>query len=191
MDSTILSTCDRPLMRFGMGIVLLGIVTCMGCPQQPAVQDEPAITQIESTPAKDAPVTEERELTPEKSAPITPEIPPVTLQNARVRELQEERLMVCQELVRCMDAQIEAGLIDMGSGWKARESLWEAQLDLAETQADRVRIHQELVQALESLHKMVELRVGDGGGRLADELGVRSNLLKAQIALEKEKLMKD
>ena len=189
MVSTILNTYARPLMIFRMGFVLLWLVTCWGCPQQPATQDEPAITQSEPILTKEAPVRAESELTPEKSAPIAPEIPLVTPQNARVRELQEERLRVCQELVKNIDVQIQHGVISLEAGWKARENLWEAQLDLAETQADRVRIHQETVQALEAWHKVVKKQVEFAMTNRSDELWIRSNLLKAQIALEKEKAL--
>ena len=75
----------------------------------------------------------------------------------------------------------------MEAAWKAREHLLEAQLELSETKADRIRIHQELVQGMESLHKAVDMQFRAGAANSTDELSVRSNLLKAQIALEKEK----
>ena len=182
MVSPILNSGDRHLVTFGKGVVLLWIVTCMGSPQLSAIQDEPAITKSEPTHAKEAPVRVESELTPEKSVLVP-------LQNARVRELQEERLKVCQELVKDIDVRIQHGVIPMEAGWKARENLWEAQLDLAETQADRVRIHQETVQALEAWHKVVKKQVEFAMTNRSDELWIRSNLLKAQIALEKEKAL--
>ena len=75
----------------------------------------------------------------------------------------------------------------MEAMWQALESLLEAQLDLSETKADRIRIHQQRVQVMESLHKAVEKKTAFGMVTRTEELGARSNLLKAQIALEKEK----
>ncbi len=182
MNSQIPHSGDRHLVTFGKGVVLFWIVTCLGPPQLSAIQNKP-------TPAKEAPVRAESELTPEKSAPITPEIPAVAPQNARVRELQEERLKVCQELVKGIELQIQQGRTHMEAGWKAREALLEAQLDLSETKADRIRIYQELVDGMESWHKVVKKQVEFAITNRTDELWVRSQLLKAQIALEKEKAL--
>ncbi len=187
MVSHIPNSGDRPLVTFGKGFVLLWIVTCLGSPQQSASQDQPVNSPRESTHGKEAPVIEKPELVAEKSAPITPKIPPVAPQNARVRELQEERLKVLQELVAGIELQFGNGNLTMEAMWQARENLLEAQLELSETKADRIRIHQELVQGMESLHRAVKTMVEHGVTSRTDELGVRSNLLKAQIALEKEK----
>jgi hypothetical protein len=184
MVSQVLCRFDRHLVTFGKGVVLFWIVTCLGPPQLSAIQNKP-------TPAKEAPVRAESELTPEKTAPITPKTLPVGPRNARVRELQEERLKVLQDLVKASETAFASDQLSLEALCKARENLLEAQLEFCDTKADRIRVHQESVEAVKSLHNRVHelfLR-GRVGGEATRELSARSHLLKAQIALEKEKAL--
>ncbi len=109
----------------------------------------------------------------------------------RIRELQQERLKVAQELVASVKAQFENGVVPLSELQNAARLHLEAELELCLTKEDRIRVHEDMVKIAETVHEQQAEQVRDGAARPSELLHAKLNLLKAQIELERAKASKD
>ena len=71
---------------------------------------------------------------------------------------------------------------------QAQAALLAAQLELAEGKEQRIKIHQEMLQQAEALSRIVADQAKANEATSIDVLKAKSQVLEAQIALERAKL---
>ena len=105
----------------------------------------------------------------------------------RVKELQKERLAALQDLVEITSTLYKSARTTPEELCEARLLLSKAQLETAQTEADRIAIHEKLVNELKLYEEVAEAAVSTARGTRSAVLKVKAMRLEAQIQLEEAK----
>jgi outer membrane protein TolC len=104
-----------------------------------------------------------------------------------VKELLKERLATVAEIDRLVQAAYRAREASLDQVHQTKAALLAAQLDLAETKDDRIKVHQEMVTHAEEWTKIVAQMAKANEATATDVLKAKARLLEARIALERAK----
>ncbi|MBX9581622.1 MAG: TolC family protein [Gemmataceae bacterium] len=111
-------------------------------------------------------------------------------ENDAVKALLTERLAALAEIHEQVLQAFKGRQVHFSEVVAAQSALLRGKLDLCETNAERVKVHEELVKAAEEMsevvQRMVEAKVATG----IDALEARVQLLDARIGLERAKAAK-
>jgi outer membrane protein TolC len=102
----------------------------------------------------------------------------------KVKELRKERLAVLKDLTEQLARQYQNARAGIDELLDARVQLFEAELDAAEKQSDRLTLHKNLVEELKQYEKIAKARVEAGRGSMAPVLKIKARRLQAEIHLE-------
>ena len=100
-----------------------------------------------------------------------------------VEKVLRERVTVLQEAARLTHESHRRGTIAFTRVMAADQAVLDAELELAPSAAERVRIRESLLQNLQELEKTVEQLVQSGEAPQMDLLNARANRLRAQADL--------
>lgn len=106
----------------------------------------------------------------------------------KIKELQKERIAVLKKLTDQLANLYKFGRVDYGEVLQASRQLAEAELEVAETDKERVELYQKLIAALKEHEEWVtrDFRAGRVPG--AGLLKAKAERLEAEILLEKVKV---
>ena len=107
-----------------------------------------------------------------------------------VKALLKERLATVTEIDKLVQTAYRGAEVGLDQVHQAKAALLAAQLDLAETKDERIKIHQEMVRQAEEWAKSVAEMAKASQATAIDVLKAKAHLLEAQIALERAKLAK-
>jgi membrane fusion protein (multidrug efflux system) len=105
----------------------------------------------------------------------------------KVEELQRERLAALEELTDQLTRLYQNARVDIDELLEARVQLFQARLDSAEKQSDRLTLYKNLVEELKQFEKIAQGRVEAARGSVASVLKVKARRLEAEIHLEEAK----
>ena len=105
----------------------------------------------------------------------------------RVQTLLKERLATIQEIAAYSETAYKSGAIALSEVLKARERVADAELDLCETNAERIKAQEKLLELAKNYEEYVTRIRGTGEIHPADVLEARAKRLKTEIALERLK----
>lgn len=108
-----------------------------------------------------------------------------------IKKLRQERLSVLEELNKVVETMVRmgSGKVGYGEAHEVKVALLNARLELAETNADRIKVHEQFVAEAENWLKITISwqKVGAGEGSAIDVLKAKAHLLEMQIGLEQAK----
>jgi outer membrane protein TolC len=104
-----------------------------------------------------------------------------------VEKILRERLAVLEEAARLFQQAYSAGQTSLAGTLSANKELFEAQLELARTPAERVQVREQILKNAEALEQAVEKIVQAGEGPRMDLLRARAARLRAQADLVQER----
>jgi hypothetical protein len=109
---------------------------------------------------------------------------------AKIKALQEERIKTLRQRKEILEEMNRARGYDLAEVLRASNDLLKAELDAAESPTRRIAILGEIVKNMTLLEKIAEARqkAGTPGGEPAVYLEAKANRLKAEIALERERM---
>jgi outer membrane protein TolC len=105
----------------------------------------------------------------------------------KIKGLQKERIAVLKEMADQTSELFKHGQVPFDAALDARLLVFEAELDAAEKEADRMTLYKNIVDTLQQYEKVADGRVKAGQGTQASLLRVRARRLKAEIDLERAK----
>ena len=105
-----------------------------------------------------------------------------------VKNLLKERLATVTEIDKLVQTAYRSAEVGLDQVHQAKAALLAAQLDLAETKDERIKIHEEMVQQAEEWTKSVVEIAKASQATTIDVLKAKAHLLEAQIALERAKV---
>ncbi len=108
--------------------------------------------------------------------------------NERLRELMTQRYEILQRAMKNSQLMQERGLLDFPTLRNLTLALYRAQADLATTNADRVPVYEELVEALVAQEKLLERQAASGRVPEVQVDEGRVATLNARIDLERLRL---
>ena len=117
--------------------------------------------------------------------------PPVPQQDEASKQLEsllKERRDTLRQLVTFLDGRLLVGKASKESVIRASNQLLDAELDLARTKAERIAIHEKLVDNLRGLEKIIESGAHYGTRQLDDVFSAKADRLKAEVQLLREKI---
>jgi hypothetical protein len=109
---------------------------------------------------------------------------------ARERSLMEQRLEALREIVNMRKALMEQGIggSDHAKAYRnAQGEALAAELELCESQGDRIKVLQRFVDATQQYEKLSAQRYKVGADTHDEMLSAKAERLKAEIALERAK----
>jgi outer membrane protein TolC len=104
-----------------------------------------------------------------------------------LQDLLKQRRDTLRELVDYLEAAFRQGVGSAESVALASSELLDAELDMAQSKAERIAIREKMVENLKEQEKMVEARNQAGMSRPGEMLRARAGRLKAEIDLLREK----
>lgn len=107
--------------------------------------------------------------------------------SAAIKDLLQQRLATVAEIHELVKKAYASGEAGVDQVHAARAELLTAQLDLAETNEERIKVHQEIVQQAEGWTKVVAQMANAAQATTIDVLKAKAQLLEARIALERAK----
>ena len=114
-------------------------------------------------------------------------LPPVVAEDRtidpEVEKILRERLGVLQEAATLRREAYRSGTVDFSSTLAAESAVLEAELELAKSGPDRVRIREQMLKNAETLEKAAEELVRSAESPRSDLLSARANRLRAQADL--------
>jgi membrane fusion protein (multidrug efflux system) len=108
----------------------------------------------------------------------------------KVKELQKERLAVLKALTEQLARLYQNARVEFGELLEARVQLFQAEVDAAEKQSDRLTLYKNLVDELKQYEKVAQGRVESGRGLMTTVLKIKARRLEAEIHLEEAKAEK-
>ncbi|MBX9626082.1 MAG: sigma-70 family RNA polymerase sigma factor [Gemmataceae bacterium] len=167
-----------PKLKLVAGVLLVGTMTLTGV----------AISARHSGSAPDEP-KKANPPEPPKAA-NAPQDPPPRGQpggNAKIRELQQERLALLQQLADWMTEAYKGGQVPLTTVLEAQREVNAAELELCETHQERLAVLERKAELAKEIEKNTEKSVQAHSVPRANLLKARANRLQAEIELEKEK----
>jgi hypothetical protein len=126
------------------------------------------------------------------TAPLAPQTgvnPPgkgrVAASSPRVKELQKERIAALKALAEQLDQLFRNSRAEFKDVVEARVVLLNAEIDAAETGADRIPLYKKAIDNMREYEKLTGARVASGRGTTADVLRVTARRLEIEIRLER------
>ena len=107
--------------------------------------------------------------------------------SAKVKELQSERIAVLKEMAEVTDVLYRKARAEAGPVFEARRLLLTAEVELAQNDADRIKLYENFVAAMKEYEEFTTARKQAARGTEADVLKAKAVRLEAEIALEKVK----
>jgi hypothetical protein len=107
--------------------------------------------------------------------------------DGKVKELQKQRLVVLQTMADVMDALFRQARVDADRLYKGKQLLLTAEVELAENDADRVKLYEKFVDMMKKYEELAAVRKQAAEGTELDILKAKAIRLEAEIALEKVK----
>ncbi|MBV9125249.1 MAG: hypothetical protein JO112_17980 [Planctomycetes bacterium] len=150
----------RQILALMMGVVILGIALMPFSPIR-------AQNQSPATPPKNAGGQEDA---------------------ARIKTMLKERRDILQEIVNALHQQYLSGQVDEGRILLASRELFQAELDLCDSPAERVALYEKRVRTLKDYEKMSQERLKAGRISQADFLECKAQRLEGEIELERERI---
>ena len=105
--------------------------------------------------------------------------------NARLKELQQKRLIVLEKLHTLAKKGFADGISSQEEVHTTKVELMSARIEYAETRQDRIKACEEAIQEAVNWHNVIEQAVKAKTLPQFDELKAQAYLLDAQIAREK------
>lgn len=105
----------------------------------------------------------------------------------KVKQLQAERLAALKDLVEVTDVLYRKARAEAGSAYEARLQLLNAEVDLAESDAERIKFYENFVNVMKEYEDYAIARKQAARGTEIDILKAKAARLEAEIALEKVK----
>jgi HEAT repeat protein len=103
------------------------------------------------------------------------------------RERAKERLRILKEIAAQQDVMFQVGKATMDTLLKAKREVAKAELELCESDQERINVHETLVALSRDLVKILEAQSRAGMIQQVDVLQARADLLEAENALERAK----
>lgn len=100
-----------------------------------------------------------------------------------IEKILRERLVVLQEAAELQRAAYQSGTASFFSMLAAKQTVLDAELELATTSEDRVRIRDQSLKNAEEFEKAAEEHVKSGEGSRMDLLSAKANRLRATADL--------
>jgi membrane fusion protein (multidrug efflux system) len=108
----------------------------------------------------------------------------------KVKDLRKERVKVLQELTDQLERLFQRAQVPYDEVINARTQLFQAELEAAETEAQRVALYKKLVDVLKQSESLAENRLKAARGTMTAVLKVRARRLEAEIHLAQAKARK-
>ena len=105
----------------------------------------------------------------------------------RLTALLNERREVLRKLVDAAEQRYRAGAATLEAAIRASNQLLEAELELADTKAERIAVHEKLVGNLQRLEQVAEARRAAAAAALEEVLEAKAARLKGEITLLRER----
>ncbi|QDV66291.1 hypothetical protein [Crateriforma conspicua] len=105
-----------------------------------------------------------------------------------IRKLLTERRDTYKSLVEIVNQSYLVGRAEHRQLIQVQNDLLQAELDLATTRSERLKIHQQLVDNLQAYEKLLEARFANGTTQQTDVLSTKADRLKAEVALRRLQL---
>lgn len=105
--------------------------------------------------------------------------------NDKIKELLKKRLVIATEIHMERMKALKGGQFEFNRVLEARAVMLRAQLDLCETKAERIKVHEEIVKTAEELVKVMQRFQKGGQVSQVEVLQAELQLLEAKIGLER------
>jgi outer membrane protein TolC len=115
-----------------------------------------------------------------------PSVEPKQDRSAERTALLEERRDVLKQLVEIHRRHVQKGVADASILFRPKQRLLEAELELAPTAADRVRIYERLVEHLAAIEESLKKSMAVGMRTESEYLEAKAERLQAQADLLRE-----
>lgn len=125
------------------------------------------------------------EAPPDKTGPAA--TPERASESARVLELRKERITTLNEVFAASLTLAKKGRGEFGDALDARATLFRAELEIAEKEADRVALYKTALESLKELEQLAAARTAAAQGTELDVLKAKAKRLEIEIALAKYK----
>jgi outer membrane protein TolC len=120
------------------------------------------------------------QLSPEAPLPLAEEP-----KDTRLKELLKERVETLRKVVEIVSQQYKLGGVGIGQVVQAQQSLLRAELDLCDSDKERIAVLEKLVSLMKDHEKIAAARFKSGDGRQGEALMAKATRLDAEIALER------
>lgn len=104
----------------------------------------------------------------------------------KINSLMVERRDTLRQLVDSVTAQYKAGRTTLDNVIRARNGLLDAELEIAKTKTERIRIHEERVKNFRDLENAIKQRYTVGKGTHEEMLTAKAARLKSEIEFLRE-----
>ena len=105
----------------------------------------------------------------------------------KIKELQKEQIATLKEMTEAAAELFRRGAASVDEIYEARTLLFQAELDAAETDADRIKLYEGLVTTMKDYEELAIARKMAARGTHVAVLKVKARRLQAEIALERLK----
>jgi hypothetical protein len=105
----------------------------------------------------------------------------------KIKELQKERIATLKEMADISTRLFQNGRGSFEAALEARVLVFEAELDAAEKESDRITLYKDLVKVLKEYEELAKERVKMARGTEAAVLKAKARRLEAEIHLEQAK----
>ncbi len=112
----------------------------------------------------------------------------LTESETKINALLQERLKTAQIVVDMVKKQYATGTVSTEDMQRAYLRFHKAELDLCDTDKDRVAIHEKIVKIMKEQEDRAQALVNAGTATTSEMLDAKLNRLEAEIALERAKM---
>lgn len=105
--------------------------------------------------------------------------------SAKIKELQKERVGVLRDLAEVSTPLLQRGTYTLDEACEAKSLLLNAEIEIAETDAARIKLYEEFVESMNLYEEIARTRKAAARGTEADVIKVKARRLEAQIAMER------
>lgn len=105
----------------------------------------------------------------------------------KISDLQKERIAALQAVADVAAHLVKSGQLSIEEACDAKLVLLRAQIDAAETDADRIKFCEDLVEAMKQYEEIAKARKASAQGTEVSVLKVKASRLEAEINLERLK----
>ncbi|WP_413432739.1 hypothetical protein [Crateriforma spongiae] len=106
-----------------------------------------------------------------------------------IRKLLTERRDTFKSLVEIVNESYLVGRAEHRQLIQVQNDLLQAELDLATTRSERLKLYQQLVDNLQAYEKLLEARFANGTTQQTDVLSTKADRLKAEVALRRQQIL--
>jgi hypothetical protein len=106
----------------------------------------------------------------------------------KIKELQKERIAALKEMAEITTRLSMNGRTSPEEALEATLLVFQAQLEAAEKESDRIALYKKMIDSLKGLETLAEERMKTARGTAATVLKVKARRLEAEIHLEQAKI---